>query len=139
MFKRLAVFAAAAIFAATLGGGSAVAQQAAQTQGGIKRTVLQTNDLPGSKYEIVMAIAEIGPNVAFARHTHPGPETDYVLKGNLILDAEGRPEQSLKAGQTSFMPEGVVHWGKAGAKGAKVLAIYVVEKGKPLASPAPAK
>lgn len=139
MFKRLALLAAAAMFAATIGAGSAVAQQAAQTQGGIKRTVLQTNDLPGTNYQIVAAIAEIGPNVAFARHTHPGPETDYVLRGTLILDAEGRPRLSLKSGQSSFMPAGVVHWGKAGPKGAKVLAVYVVEKGKPLASPAPAK
>jgi hypothetical protein len=30
-----------------------------------------------------------------------------------------------------------VHDAKTGAKGAKVLATYVVEKGKPLASPAP--
>jgi quercetin dioxygenase-like cupin family protein len=43
----------------------------------------------------------------------------------------------LKAGETFFIPAGVVHDGRnTGTAPAKVLATYVVEKGKPVASPA---
>ena len=66
----------------------------------------------------------------------PGPETAYVLEGSLTLDVEGQPQRSLKAGQTSFVPAGTPHSGRAGPNGAKILADWVVEKGKPLASPA---
>jgi len=43
----------------------------------------------------------------------------------------------VKAGETFYVPAGVVHDGKNMAKGKTVvLATYVVEKGKPVASPA---
>ena len=43
----------------------------------------------------------------------------------------------VKAGETFFVPEGLVHDGiNTGSGKAKVLATYVVEKGKPVATPA---
>jgi quercetin dioxygenase-like cupin family protein len=126
---------AAALLAAALGAAPVTAQQAAQTQG-IKRTILERHDVPGTGYQAVLGIAEIGPNVAFPRHTHPGPETAYVLEGSLTLAVDGQPQRSLTAGQTSFVPAGTAHSGRAGPSGAKILADWVVEKGKPLASPA---
>lgn len=135
MLKRIAYCVAAAVFAATLGGGPLAAQQPAQTQG-IKRTILQTHDLPGSNLQSVQGIAQIGPDVAFPHHTHPGVEISYVLQGSLTLNVKGEPTRTLKAGQTSYVPAETPHWGRAGPKGAKILATWVVEKGKPLASPA---
>ncbi len=118
MFRRIVLYAAAATLAVALGNGPVAAQQAGQPQA-IKRT--------------------IPPNGEFARHTHPGTENGYVLEGSLTLNAEGQPTRTLKAGESSFMPASVVHWGSAGPTGAKILAVWVVEKGKPLASPAPVK
>lgn len=135
MPKRVAFYVAAFAVATAFGCGPLAAQQGTQTPG-IKRTILETHDLPGTKYEIVLAISEIAPNGAFPRHTHPGPETDYVLEGGFTLNAEGQPTRTLQAGQTTFIPEGVVHWGSAGPAGSKVVGVYVVEKGKPLASQA---
>ena len=43
----------------------------------------------------------------------------------------------VKTGQSYQVPSGAPHDAKTGSSGAKVLATYVVEKGKPLASPAP--
>ena len=43
----------------------------------------------------------------------------------------------LKAGDSYKVPPGAIHDARSGDKGAKVIATYVVEKGKPLASPAP--
>jgi quercetin dioxygenase-like cupin family protein len=44
---------------------------------------------------------------------------------------------TCKAGESCPIPAGAVHDVKAGDKGMKVMAVYMVEKGKPLASPAP--
>ena len=103
----------------------------------IKRTLLQKVDVPGSNYETVTGIAEIVPNVNAGRHTHPGPETGYVLEGEMTLLVEGQPPLALKAGDSYKVPPVAIHDVRTGDKGTKVLAIYVVEKGKPLASPAP--
>ena len=110
----------------------ALAQQA-QT---IKRTPLQKFDVPGTNYEAVIGIAEIAPNVNVGRHTHPGPESGYVLEGEFTLLVDGQPLLPLKAGDSYKVPSGAIHDARSGEKGAKVIATYVVEKGKPLASPA---
>jgi quercetin dioxygenase-like cupin family protein len=138
MCKQILLPAAAAILAIGLGLGPAASQQAAQPQP-IKRTILEKHDVPGTALESVLGTAEIAPNAAFDRHTHPGIENGYILEGSLTLNAEGQPTRQLKAGDSSFIPAGVVHWGNAGPSGARVLAVWVVEKGKPLASPAPTK
>ena len=82
-------------------------------------------------------MAEIAPNVNIGRHTHPGPESGYVLEGEMVLIVEGHPAQPLKVGESYQVPSGAIHDALSGPQGAKVIATYVVEKGKPLATPAP--
>jgi mannose-6-phosphate isomerase-like protein (cupin superfamily) len=103
----------------------------------ITRTPLQTFDVPGTNYQTVIGIALIIPNVNAGRHTHPGPESGYVLEGEMVLIVEGQPDKTVKTGESYQIAPGVVHDVKTGAQGVKVIATYVVEKGKPLASPAP--
>jgi len=43
----------------------------------------------------------------------------------------------INPGESFVVPAGVIHDAKAGERGGKVLATYIVEKGKPLATPAP--
>jgi len=120
--------------------GTASAQQPpAMTQqtANIKRTPLQKFDVPGTNFETVIGIAEIVPNVNIGRHTHPGPESGFMLDGEMVLMVEGQPEKTVRTGESYQVPPGAVHDAKTGPKGAKVIATYVVEKGKPLASPAP--
>jgi len=100
----------------------------------IKRIPLQRFDVPGTAYEIVIGIAEIAPNVSIGRHTHPGPESGYVIAGSFELLIEGEPPRLLKAGDSYKVPPRAVHDARTGVDGAKVLATYVVEKGHPLAS-----
>jgi len=112
--------------------GIAIAQQS-----GIKRTPLQKLDFPAG-YNTVTAIAEIPAGGAAGRHTHPGAETGYVLEGELELLIDGQPPKKLKAGDSYQMPEGAVHDAKAsGDKPMKVLGVYVIKAGEPLAKPAP--
>jgi len=112
--------------------GVAVAQQ-----GGIKRTPLQKVEFPEG-YNTVTGIAEIQPGGSAGRHTHPGIETGYVLEGEADLIVDGKPDLHLKAGDSYAIPAGAVHDARVhGDKPLKVLGVYVVDKTKPLASPAP--
>ena len=104
---------------------------------GIKRTLLQRGDVADNR-EAVMGVAEIAPGAAAGRHTHPGIEVGMVLEGTSLLEVDGQAPRTLNAGDSYFIPAGVVHNATCtGDKATKVLATYVVEKGKPLASPAP--
>jgi quercetin dioxygenase-like cupin family protein len=116
---------------AIAGAGVAIAQQT-----GIKRTPLQKLDFPAG-YNTVTAIAEVPAGGAAGRHTHPGAETGYVLEGELELIIDGQPPLKIKAGESYQIPEGAIHDAKAGDKPFKVLGVYVVKAGEPLAKPAP--
>ena len=116
---------------AIAGASVAIAQQS-----GIKRTPLQKLDFPAG-YNTVTAIAEVPAGGAAGRHTHPGAETGYVLEGELELLIDGKPPMKIKAGESYQIPEGAVHDAKAGDKPFKVLGVYVVKAGEPLAKPAP--
>jgi quercetin dioxygenase-like cupin family protein len=116
---------------AVAGAGVAIAQQS-----GIKRTPLQKLDFPAG-FNTVTAIAEIPAGGAAGRHTHPGAETGYVLEGELELLIDGKPPMKIKAGESYQVPEGAVHDAKAGEKPLKVLGIYIIKAGEPLAKPAP--
>jgi quercetin dioxygenase-like cupin family protein len=105
-------------------------------QSGIKRTPLQKIDFPEG-YNTVTAIAEVPAGGAAGRHTHPGAETGYVLEGELELVIDGQEPKKIKAGESYQIPAGAVHDAKAGDKSFKVLGVYVVKAGEPLAKPAP--
>lgn len=126
MLKRLVL----GLTIATLAGFSVASAQ------GIKRTPLQDIKYPAG-HHIVTVIAEIGPNVLAGRHTHPGVDTGYVLEGDATLIVEGQPDKQLKTGDSYAVPAGVPHDVKSGDKGLKLMAVYVVEDGKPVATPAP--
>ena len=103
---------------------------------GIKRTPLQDVKYP-SGHHIVTVIAEIAPNTLAGRHTHPGVDTGYVIDGEATLIVEGKPDQTLKVGDSYAIPAGVPHDVKTGDKPFKIMAVYVVEEGKPVATAAP--
>lgn len=130
MLKWL-VFCAA--LAAGLCGGAALAQQGEP----IKRTELQRLDSPGDKMATLLMLIEIAPNALVPRHTHPGGEVGYVLDGTVEFDIAGQPAKTFKQGDTYRIPVSAPHTAKAGSNGAKLLGTFVVEKDKPIASPAP--
>lgn len=114
------------------------AAQAPAAPAGFKRTPVQQGDLAIAGREAVQAIAEIAPGAESGRHTHPGDEIGYVLDGTLTVEVAGKPAMMKKAGEGFMIPAGTVHNAKnASNAAAKVLATYVVEKGKPVATPAP--
>jgi len=132
--ERTSVRTVTAVFV-TLGLVAVVAGVHAQ-QTGFRRTVLQQSKLSVPGRESVTALAEFQPGGTVGRHTHPGEEIGYILEGTLVLEVEGKPAVTLNAGQTFFIPAGTVHNAtNKTSSPAKVLANYVVESGKPLATP----
>ena len=130
-------FSACALCAAV--GFAATEAQAQSTQSGpgFKRTILQKSELPDSKYVTLLVAVDIDPGTVVARHTHPGIESAYVLEGGFELPIEGQPTRTLKPGDGFQIPPATPHaGGKPGTAKSKILITYVVEKGKPLASPA---
>jgi quercetin dioxygenase-like cupin family protein len=128
--KRTTSFTAAALLAAML------ATVAAQAPAPFKRTVLQQGDLSAPGREAVMAVAEIQPAAAAGRHTHPGEEIAYVLAGPLVIEIDGKPAKTYQTSEVFMIPPGTIHHANnPGTAAAKVLSTYVIEKGKPVATP----
>ena len=129
--KPTRVAAAAAVALATIG----ALRLAQAQQPGFKRTELQRHDLGVQGREVVQARADFDQGASIGKHTHPGEEIGYLLEGSLEVQIEGKPATTLKAGDVFFVAAGTVHQAKnVGSGTARVLATYVVEKGKPLAS-----
>jgi quercetin dioxygenase-like cupin family protein len=105
---------------------------------GLKRTVVYTGDVSVPGREAVVAQVEIAPGARAGRHTHPGDEISYVIEGEGELLIEGQPPRKIKAGDGFVVAAGLKHDAhNTGAQTLKLAGVYVVEKGKPLATPAP--
>lgn len=117
--------------------GAAADSAPAAATSGLKRKILAQTDGPMPGYVTIIAEVEIEPGVVVARHTHPGIESGYVVEGSIELPIEGQPTRMLKAGDGFQVPTGTPHaGGKPSETRVKVTSTYIVEKGKPLASPA---
>jgi len=104
---------------------------------GVSRKILSQTDGPTPGYVTVLVEASIDAGVKVGRHTHPGIESGYVLEGGFELPVEGQPTKTIKAGDGFQIPPQTPHaGGQPGTAKTRVLITYVVEKGKPLASPA---
>lgn len=105
----------------------------------LTRTIVTKADVSVPNREAVIARVEVAPGGVAGWHTHPGDEISYVTEGEATLMIAGQPPRKVAAGQGFVIPAGVVHNAKNdGATAVKLVGVYVVEKGKPLASPAPA-
>ena len=112
---------------------SAQAQPAAPT---ITRTILNRTDVPGGTHEVISARVEIAPGFKAGRHFHSGLVQVSVLEGSFWLAIDGQPEKTLTAGQSLEVPLKAIHnEGALGETPVRLFAVYIVEKGKPLAEP----
>ena len=109
----------------------------AQGQAGFSRTILQKSEYPGDKYASVLVSVEIEPNALVPRHTHPGIESSYLVSGSCMLSVKGQADRAVKAGDGFQIQPEVPHSVRNGPEKTVVVATYIVEKDKPLASPAP--
>lgn len=110
----------------------------AAQQSGFRRTPLQQGELSIPGYDAVTALAEIDPNAQSGRHTHPGEEIAYVAQGPAVFEFDGQPARTLQTGEAILIKKGLIHNVKnTGTGTVKIVANWVVEHGKPVATPAP--
>lgn len=123
-----------ALAAAALATFSDAHAQTPPTQGpGVTRADLQRHDLSIPGREAIQVRVDFAPGAVAARHSHPGEEIVYVLKGALEYRLDGKAPATLRAGDVLFIPAGAIHGvTNVGGEPASELATYVVEKGKPL-------
>ncbi len=60
----------------------------------------------------------------------------YIISGSTELAIEGEGPKTYGAGDAFQVAAGIPHGGKNGATPTVIAGTYVIEKGKPLASPA---
>jgi quercetin dioxygenase-like cupin family protein len=105
---------------------------------GLTRVMVGKADVSVPGREAVVARVEVAPGAKAGRHTHPGDEISYVMEGEATLLIDGQPPKQVKAGESFVIPTGVIHDAhNNGTAPIKLVGVYVVEKGKPLATPAP--
>jgi len=111
---------------------SAHAQQAT-----IKRTDIVTADQSETESGHLW-VADITPGSATGRHTHPTPRFVYVLEGSVVVEVDGKPAQTFKAGEGFAEAPGEVHNFRNASTTvpAKALGFQVAPKGTPLQVPA---
>ncbi|UNK49916.1 cupin domain-containing protein [Lysobacter sp. S4-A87] len=128
----------ATLLAALLTGASVAIGHAENS--GISRHEALRHDLDTPGRELVQVRVDFAPGSAFGMHTHPGVEVAYVLEGTLEYSFEGKPPVTLKAGQSLYIPAGEAHAARnVGKDNGAELATYLVEKGKPIVVPRPAR
>ena len=105
---------------------------------GIQRTVVHRSDVSVPGREAVVARVELAPAAKAGRHTHPGDEISYILEGEGEILIDGQAPRKVKAGDGFVIPAGAKHDAhNTGTQPLKLVGVYIVEKGKPLATPAP--
>ena len=124
----------AVVVAIGIAGGLALnAQQPPQ----VKRNIVLKQDMSIPDHEAVMALVELPPGAADGSHTHPAEVYAFVQEGTISLENEGNPTVTLKAGDVFHVSPGKVHQAiNNGSVTAKLAAVFVAEKGKPLTTPA---
>jgi quercetin dioxygenase-like cupin family protein len=101
-----------------------------------KFTELQRHNLTVANGEGVTMAIEIPVGGVSARHSHPGEDFGYVIEGTIVLQIDGYPPQTVKAGETFFTPRGHIHNARnIGKTTARAIDTYIIDKGKPVVIP----
>jgi quercetin dioxygenase-like cupin family protein len=97
---------------------------------------LLSKDLTGSPgKELAMVTVDYPPGAVDPVHTHNAHAMVYVLEGSVVMQVEGKPAVTLKAGQTFYEQPGDVHTVARNASRtapAKFVVFFVKDKGAPI-------
>ncbi|MGH6920936.1 MAG: cupin domain-containing protein [Geminicoccaceae bacterium] len=100
-----------------------------------ERNILVEKPLSGVDGKIVsINYFKMSPEYAGGMHSHSGPTYLYVLKGTLTVEEEGKPAQTLEAGQIYEEPIGSAHQSsnQSADEATELLVIQVQDEGEPL-------
>jgi len=123
-------------FGVIISGQIAGAQQATAYQAN-RPSQNDLDEIKGS--EMNVWLGELAPGAATGKHTHPTPRFVYVLEGAVVLEMDGKPPQTFKAGQAFAEAPNSVHIlrNASATEPAKALGFQYAGKGQPLQAVAP--
>lgn len=99
----------------------------------IMRTDLQRAPLPVPGWEIRQTLVEIPEGIASGRHSHPGPEVGYIVRGEVSMEFDDGTALALRTGDPFLIPPGVIHNARnVGTVTTKMLSTYFVDETQPL-------
>jgi quercetin dioxygenase-like cupin family protein len=105
---------------------------------GVQRTIITRADVSVPGKEAVITHVTLAAGGTSGRHTHPGEEITYVLAGQAEILIDGREPLKVKAGEGFIVPNGAKHEARnTGTQPLELAAVYLVEKGQAIATPAP--
>jgi quercetin dioxygenase-like cupin family protein len=97
------------------------------------RTILQRVDASVKGHEAIASVANFEAGASTSWHTHPGEMVGYVVRGTIVVEIQGQPTVTRRAGESIIIPARVAHRDTASPDGpAQMFASYFVEKGQPL-------
>ena len=103
----------------------------------VQKTTLQEQDFPGPPNHTVLVKTIVARGATVAPHTHPGAEMAYVASGVAQVTIAGQGQRALRPGGSFSVGPGTVHSVKnAGPGPLTIVSTYVVDRTKPIASPA---
>jgi quercetin dioxygenase-like cupin family protein len=136
MFNRRG-FVSGAVYV-TIGLASSQGRADAQKSQEYPLKILNKIEYPGDHYACVLVKLDLGPEELVARHTHPGVESSYLAAGSITVSVKGQRDLIVKAGEGYQIPPETPHSVRNGPDKSTIVATFIVEKDKPLVSPAPA-
>jgi len=95
------------------------------------KVLAQTTLKPAPGWEVMLVERDLPPGGQSGKHTQAGSEIVYIEKGSVILQVEGKSDQTVKAGEAFTTSVGEVHNVKnaSSSEPARALAFYVEKKG----------
>jgi quercetin dioxygenase-like cupin family protein len=118
-------------------GGTAIGQQSGPpAPPPVIETRIEAPGLDGPR-DMVQRMLVLPPGVVVPPHTHPGPNFNTLVDGDVTLIIEGT-EQPHHAGDTWIEPADVVHFGQVGPNGARLITATLVPATAPQSVPADA-
>jgi quercetin dioxygenase-like cupin family protein len=113
------------------------AASGAPAAGALKRTPVLHADVTAPGREAAVMRVELAGNGHAGRHTHPGDEISYVVDGEAELVVDGEAPRRIGPGEAFVVKEGRIHdLRNPTGKPVHLIGVYVVDKGKPIATPA---
>jgi len=114
-----------------------LAQNKAAPAGAGRKAVFEHDlpDLTMKNWSVNVVEVSYGPGEASPAHRHPGITIAYVLEGEIRSKVGDGPERTFSAGEVFLETPNELHavsGNASSAKPAKLLAVMLAEKGKPL-------
>ncbi|MEV0254041.1 cupin domain-containing protein [Streptomyces sp. NPDC050732] len=108
---------------------------------GVTRTLLQENPSPAKGWKTVQTLVEIPRRRESGRHSHPGVEVGYIVRGDVSMEFDDGTTLRLRTGDPFFIPSDTIHNARnIGKVTTMMLSTYVVDETKPLVTtPTPSR